>query len=102
MLHDRFILRDGEPRGLGVTEQRPYFATVAVVADAGIAAFVERVNALDRDADRDVGAGRLARRGAVVRCLAVDAPALGRAVDAVWAAARVEVLGAAPLALRKT
>jgi urease accessory protein len=102
VLHDRLILRDGGPRGLGVTDRRPYFATVAVVADAGIAAFAARVAALDGDDEIAVGAGLLARRGAVVRCLAADAPALTRAVDAVWAAARVEVLALRPLALRKT
>jgi urease accessory protein len=102
VLHDRFVLRDGGPRGLGVTEGRPYFATVVVVADAGVKAFVERVAALDDDAAVDLRAGRLARRGAVVRCLAADAPALVRALEAVWAAARIEVLGLAPLALRKT
>jgi urease accessory protein len=102
VLHDRFVLRDGGPRGLGVTEERPYFATVVVVADAGLAAFAERVAALGDDAGVALGAGRLGRRGAVVRCLAADAPALVRALDAVWAAARIEVLGLAPLALRKT
>lgn len=102
VLHDRFILREGGPRGLGITEQRSYFATMAVVADVGVTAFVERVAALDGDADADVGAARLSRRGAVVRCLAADAPALARAVDAVWAAARTAVLGVGPLALRKT
>jgi urease accessory protein len=101
VLHDRFVLREGAPRGLGVTEDRPYFATVVVVGDAGLASFVERVATMDHDAEVDVGAGRLARRGVVVRCLAVDAPALARVVDAVWTAARVEVLGVGPLALRK-
>ena len=102
VLHDRFVLRDGGPRGLAVTEGRPYFATVVVVADAGVAAFVERVGALAPDTAIELGAGRLARRGAVVRCLTTDAPALGRALDAVWSAARIEVLGLAPLTLRKT
>jgi urease accessory protein len=102
IVHDRFVLRDGAPAGLGITERRPYFATVIVVADTGVAAFVERVHALAADPDLELGAGLLARRGAVVRCLAADAPALGRAVDAVWAAARVEILGVPPLALRKT
>jgi hypothetical protein len=37
-----------------------------------------------------------------VRCLAADAPALARAIDAVWTAARLAVLGVGPLALRKT
>ncbi|HEY7520464.1 MAG TPA: urease accessory protein UreD [Methylomirabilota bacterium] len=102
ILHDRFILRDGGPRGLGMTEACAYFATVAVVADAGVTAFVERVAALAVDEDVHVGAGLLARRGAVVRCLAADAPALARAIDAVWTAARLAVLGVGPLALRKT
>lgn len=102
ILHDRFVLRDGGPSGLGITERRPYFATVIVVADTGVAAFTERVGAFAADPDLEIGAGLLARRGAVVRCLAADAPALGRAVDAVWAAARIEVLGVPPLALRKT
>jgi urease accessory protein len=102
VFHDRFILRDGGPRGLGLTEERPYFATMVVAADAGVAAFAERLSALDSDGDIDVGAGLLARRGAVVRCLAADAPALVRVVDTVWAAARVEVLRIPPLALRKT
>jgi urease accessory protein len=101
LLHDRFVLRDGAPRGLGFTERRPYFATVLVVGDAGFAAFGERVAALGRDEDVDLGAGLLARRGAVVRALAADAPALARVVEAVWTAARAEVLGVRPLALRK-
>ena len=101
LLHDRFILRDGGPRGLGITEGRPYFATVIVVADAGLAAFAERVAGLDGGDDFDVGVGVLPRRGAVVRCLAVAAPALTRAIDAVWTAARRDVLGLPPLALRK-
>ena len=102
IVHDRFVLRDGGPSGLGITERRPYFATVFVVADTGVAAFAERVGAFAADPDVELGAGLLARRGAVVRCLATDAPALGRAVEAVWAAARGEVLGLPPLALRKT
>jgi urease accessory protein len=102
LLHDRFILRDGGPRGLGVTEDRPYFATVVVIGDAGVAAFAERVATRGDDVGIELGAGLLARRGAVVRCLARDAPALVSAVHAVWTAARVEVLGLPPLMLRKT
>jgi urease accessory protein len=101
VLQDRFVLREGGPRGLGVTEGRSYFATVVVVADAGLAAFVERVAAVG-DIDADVGGGLLARRGAVVRCVAADTPALTRAVDAVWTAARGELLGVGHLALRKS
>ncbi len=101
LLHDRLVLRDGAPGpGLGSAEGRPYVATVAVIADAGLAAFVDDVTALDGD-DAEVGAGLLPRRGALVRCLAADAPALARTLDTVWAAARRRVLGRPPLALRK-
>jgi urease accessory protein len=101
LLHDRLRLRDGAPGpGLGLAEDRLYVATVAVIADAGLAAFAGDVAALGGD-DVEVGAALLPRRGALVRCLAADAPALGRAVDGVWAAARRRVLDLAPLALRK-
>src|SRR5438552_1917736 len=73
---------------------------VAVGAGAGLAAFVDDVTALGGD-DAEVGAGLLPRRGALVRCLAADAPALARTLDGVWAAARRRVLGRPPLALRK-
>src|SRR5438094_312004 len=86
--------------GLGSAEGRPYVATVAVIADAGLAAFVDDVTALGGD-DAEVGAGLLPRRGALVRCLAADAPAMARTLDGVWAAARRLVLGRPPLALRK-
>ncbi len=101
LLHDRLRLRDGAPgRGLGLAEDRPYVATVAVIGDVGLAAFVDDVAALG-GADAEVGAGLLPRRGALVRCLAADAPALGRVLDGIWAAARRRVLGLAPLRLRK-
>jgi urease accessory protein len=102
LLHDRLVLRDGAPGpGLGLAEDRPYVATVAVIADAGLAALVDDVAALG-GADVEVGAGLLPRRGALVRCLAADAPALTRALDAIWASARRRVLGLPPLALRKS
>src|SRR5207247_378519 len=47
------------------------------------------------------GAALRPRRGALVRGLAADAPALARTLDGVWAAARRRVLGRPPLALRK-
>ena len=102
LLHDRLVLREGAPGpGLGLAEDRPYVATVVVIADGGIAALTEDVAALDGGDDVDVGAALLPRRGALVRCLAADAPALVRTVDAVWAAARRRVLGLPALALRK-
>jgi urease accessory protein len=102
LLHDRLVLREGAPGpGLGLAEDRPYVATVVVIADGGIAAFTEDVAALDGGADVDVGAALLPRRGALVRCLAADAPALVRTIDAVWAAARRRVLDLPALALRK-
>ena len=101
LLHDRLRLRDGAPAsGLGLAEARPYVATIALIADAGVAAFADDVTALADD-DAAVGAALLPRRGALVRCLAADAPALSRMVDAVWAAARRHALGLPPLALRK-
>jgi urease accessory protein len=102
LLHDRLVLREGAPGpGLGLAEDRPYVATVVVIADGGIAAFTEDVAALDGGDDVDVGAALLPRRGALVRCLAADAPALVRTIDAVWTAARRRVLDLPALALRK-
>lgn len=101
LLHDRFTLHEDSPRGLGITEHRPYFATIAVVADVGIERFIERVAEVDGGGEFEVGAARLPRRGAVARCLAASAPALGDALAELWTAARAEVLGAPPLALRK-
>ena len=101
LLHDRLMLRGGAPApGLGLAEDRLYVATVAVIADAGLAEFASDVGAL-AGGDVDVGAARLPRRGVLVRCLAADAPALARTVDAVWASARRRVLELPPLALRK-
>ena len=101
LVHDRMVLLDGGPsRGLGFAEDRSYVATVIVIADADLAAFAEHVADLGGDG-ADVGAAVLVRRGLLVRCLAADAPALARAVDGIWGAARRHVLGLPPLALRK-
>jgi urease accessory protein len=101
LLHDRLVLRDGAPgAGLGVAEDRPYFAMLTVITDAAVGAFIDDVAALASD-DADVGAACLARRGVVVRCLAANAPALARTLDAVWGSARRCVLGLPPLGLRK-
>jgi urease accessory protein len=101
LLHDRFRLRAGTLQGLGVTEGRPYFATVVVVADAGVERFAARVREAAA-AGAAVGVGLLPRRGAVVRCLASDAPALASAISRVWNAARGEVLALPPVDLRKS
>ena len=101
LLYDRLVLADGAPGpGLGLAEDRLYVATVVLIADAGLAAFASDVDAL-AGGDVDVGTALLARRGVLVRCLAADAPALARAVDAIWAAARRRALALPPLALRK-
>ena len=48
-----------------------------------------------------VAGGPLDRRGAVIRCLAKSAVALGDAVDRLWAMARRRLLDCPPLPLRK-
>jgi len=103
ILHDRFVLHGGDDwRGLGLAEGRPYFATVVVVGGRGLDAFVAELPATLADVrGATAGVARLPRRGALVRCLAADAPALADAVAAVWGLARRLLLGRPPLALRK-
>jgi urease accessory protein len=103
ILHDRFILGDGAPwDGLGFAEGRPYFATVVLVADAGLDELIADLpGALAGSAGIAAGAARLSRRGALIRCLAPGAPALAEALGAVWALARRRLLGRPPLPLRK-
>jgi urease accessory protein UreH len=104
LLHDRFVLEAASPlapSALGAAEGRPYWATVAVVADDTEAfrrAVAERFPA---GGDLTVAAGALPRRGVLVRCLAPSAPLLLGAIDTLWAAARRDVLGLPPLGLRK-
>ena len=104
LLRDRFVLEgDGslDPRALGAAENRPYWASLVVVAD-DVDAFRRDVAArFPPGADVAVGAGVLPRRGALVRCLAPSAPLLLDALDVLWAAARREILALPPLALRK-
>jgi urease accessory protein len=101
LLYDRLLLGSGVSAGsLGMAEGHPYVASVAVIADTGIEAFVAGLDDLSVPG-ACAGAGLLPRRGALVRVLAADAPALQRAVDDIWAAARRHVLGLPPLALRK-
>ncbi len=66
--------------------------------DPAIAARVREAAA----AGATVGVGLLPRRGAIVRCLASDAPALVSAISRVWNAARREVLALPPVDLRKS
>jgi urease accessory protein len=103
VLHDRFVLEGGPAwRGLGLAEQRPYFASVVVLGEVGLDDFVAGLpTALAPVAGACVGAARLPRRGVLVRCLADGAPALTEALASIWALARRWLLGRPPLALRK-
>jgi len=95
VFHDRFVLGAGEDAaGLGRTESHPYFATLVVVAGAGLPVLAGAGGATG-------GVAPLVRGGALVRCLAASAPALTGLLDALWAAARRELLGLPPLRLRK-
>lgn len=103
LLHDRFALGPASAvEGLGLAEGHPYFATVAVIADAGLERFAAAARrALGGMHGVTGGIAALPRRGALVRCLAATAPALTTLLDALRAAARREVLGLPPLPLRK-
>ena len=108
LVHDRFVLRAPVARddpawdGLGFAESHPYFASVAIVGAFDGERFGADVGRLDGHGGAAwVGVAALARRGALVRCLAATAPALGDAVEACWRLARRALLGLSPLALRK-
>ena len=102
VLHDRFVLGAGQGTGLGGAECHPYFATLVVAAERGLDDFARAAAAaLDARTGAVGGVARLPRRGALVRCLAASAPALTALLDALWAAARRDLLGLPPLALRK-
>ena len=103
LLHDRFVLDGGAAdwTALGFTDGRSYVASVALVADVGLDAFLADLAAAPLSDGVVVAAARLARRGTLVRCLAASAPALTGAVSALWARARRTVLGLPPLDLRK-
>lgn len=104
VLRDRFVLAgEGalDPRQLGAAEQRPYFASLVVVAD-DVEDFRRGVAArFPAGGDVMAAAGALPRRGALVRCLAPSAPALLDALDELWAAARRHIVALPPLPLRK-
>jgi urease accessory protein len=103
LVTDRWALAGTDAwNGPGFTESRPYFATVIVVADAGLERFHAEASAAFEGREAvAVAVGALRRRGLVVRCLAVDAPALVHAVQTLWDVARGAMLGLPPLALRK-
>jgi urease accessory protein len=102
LLLDRLVLSGGERwNGLGFAEGHPYFATVVLIADDGIHEVVTGLPVLARTPGVAVAAARLPRRGALVRCLARDAPALTETLAAVWDLARLRLLGLRPLGLRK-
>ena len=108
LLHDRFVLRgpvakdDPAWDGLGCGELHPYFGSVAIVGAFDLeqlAAEVRRLWASGGDAW--VGVAALARRGALVRCLAASAPALIDTIETCWGLGRRALLGLPPLRLRK-
>lgn len=103
LLRDRFQLRGaGSWDAIGLAGKAPYFATVAIFGDAPWDTLPDDVDAAVATCSgvRTAG-GSLARRGAVIRCLAESAVALGDAVDRLWALARRRLLDLPPLPLRK-
>jgi urease accessory protein len=103
VLHDRFVLCGDERWSrVGLSEGRAYFATVVLVADAGLDdVAAELPAALGTIDGMTAAAARLPRRGVMVRCLATGAPALTDGLEAIWALARRRLLDLPPLALRK-
>ena len=108
LLHDRFVLRgpvakdDPAWDGLGCGELHPYFGSISIVGAFDLeqlAAEVRRLWASGGDAW--VGVAALARRGALVRCLAASAPALIDTIETCWGLGRRALLGLPPLRLRK-
>jgi len=106
LLHDRFVLRGraGHPAlgGLGFTESRPYFASIAVMGGFDRDRFAADVQHLAAGGEAArLGVAGLPRGGALVRCLAPTAPTLVDSVEGCWRVARRALLGLPPLALRK-
>ena len=108
LLHDRFVLRgrgagdDSIWDGLGFAESHPYFASIAVIGALDCERFAAEVQRrCASDADARIAVAALARRGALVRCLAPSAPELIDALERCWGLARSSLLGLPPLALRK-
>ncbi|HYS19395.1 MAG TPA: urease accessory protein UreD [Candidatus Binatia bacterium] len=108
LLHDRFVLRgpvakdDPAWDGLGFAESHPYFASIAIVGAFDRERFAADARRLGANGGAAwVGVAALARRGALVRCLASTAPVLVDALAGCWRLARRALLGLPPLALRK-
>ena len=101
ILHDRFVLAGEGWSGLGYTEGLPYFATVVVIVDEVDDVAEAARAALAASPGARGAVARLPRRGMLLRCLAADAPALARAVHAVWDAVGPAGVGAGAVELRK-
>jgi urease accessory protein len=109
LLHDRFTLcgpiAGDTPAwdGPGFAESCPYFASIAVIGALDHERFAAEIQRRwASDGAVRVGVARLARRGALVRCLAPGAPELADVLEGCWGVARRALLGLPPLALRKT
>jgi len=108
LLHDRFVLRgpvakdDPAWDGLGCGELHPYFASIAIVGAFDLEQLTAEIRRLwASGGDAWVGVAALARRGALVRCLAASAPALIDTIETCWGLSRRALLGLPPLRLRK-
>ena len=108
LLHDRFVLRgpvakdDPAWDGLGCGELHPYFASIAIVGAFDLEQLTAEIRRLwASGGDAWVGVAALARRGALVRCLAASAPALIDTIETCWGLGRRALLGLPPLRLRK-
>lgn len=99
VLIDRFVLSPEHAwDGLGGTEGAPYFATIAIVGELDPGDLSRR---LSGSGGSSLAVGTLPGRGALVRCLASDAPALGQAIQLTWDAARQGLRGWPAPRLRK-
>ncbi len=103
LLHDRFVLRGGADWDrLGLAEGRPYFATIVLIAEAGLDAFIADLPRRAAHGRRHGGRGpSAAPRSARSAAWPPDAPALSAALDSVWTLARARLLDLPPLRLRK-
>ena len=107
LLRERSILAGRPPRdGLGGTEGFAYAATFVAMRSAAGEGWEELGIALQEAVDAAGGGGRagvtmLGRGGVLARLLCPSAPALQAVVQALWAVARLRLLGLPPARLRK-